>query len=245
MKTQAAVAPVRKEIVVERPLAEAFRLFTREIATWWPLREHAVGAGEENPAVTVVFEEREGGKVYERRADGGLDFWADVIAWEPPVRFLLAWQPNPEAPAATEVEVVFTPESETRTRVELEHRGWERLGERSELARTEYETGWDNVLGRYVGRDRENGAAITSFVLGLVSLVIPFVAFVGAPVAFVFGLIGRRRAARGARHAGLATAGIVLAVVAFLVWGVLALTVVMASVTDGDADAPIPVETLP
>ena len=218
MTTQAKAVPVRKRVVVDRPVDDAFRLFTEGIAGWWPLEEHALGAGDENYAESVVFEPREGGRVYERRADGTLNYWAEIVAWEPPARFVLAWQPNPDAPAATEVEVVFTPEGEGRTVVELEHRGWERLGERSELARTEYESGWDNILRRYAGRSRENGLAIASFVLGIVSLVIPFVAFVGGPVGFVLGLIGRRRARRGARHGGLATAGIVLSVVALLVW---------------------------
>ncbi len=131
-------------MVVDRPAEDAFRLFTEGIATWWPLQEHAVGAGEENYAASVVFEPRDGRRIYEPRAD--------------------------------------TPEGDSQTLVELEHRGWEQLGERSERARTEYESGWDNVLGRYAGRSRENGAAIASFVLGIVSLVIPFVGFVGGPV---------------------------------------------------------------
>ena len=214
MSTQAQVAPVRKTVRVERPAAEAFRLFTDEIARWWPVRGHSVA---EERAETVVFEPREGGRVYERRDDGTISYWAEVVAWEPPHRFVLAWQPNPDAPAPTEVEVAFTPEGDG-TRVDLEHRGWERLGERAELARTEYETGWDGVLGLYAGTSRENGAAIASLVLGIASLVVPFVGVIGAPIGLVFGVIGRRRAAKGARHGGLATAGIVVSAVALVVW---------------------------
>ncbi len=36
------------------------------------------------------------------------------------------------------------------TRVELEHRGFERLGERGEVARASYDGGWPTVLGRFV-----------------------------------------------------------------------------------------------
>ncbi|MBA2616000.1 MAG: DUF4190 domain-containing protein [Actinobacteria bacterium] len=168
--------------------------------------------------------------------------------WEPPRRFVLSWQPNPEAPSATEIEVTFTPEGPKRTLVELEHRGWEQLGERSELARTEYDSGWDNVLGRYAGRSRENGAAIASLVLGIASLVIPFVAFVGGPVGLVTGIIGRRRARRGAKHGGLATAGIALAIVALVVWVVLALFFVAGTAVSGGGDdtgGPVQVETVP
>ena len=117
------------------------------------------------------------------------------------------------------------------------------LGERSELARTEYESGWDNVLGRYAGRSRENGLAIASFVLGIVNLVIPFVAIVGASVAFVLGRVGRRRARRGARHGGLATAGIVPSVVALLAWVLIGLT--MFAATSGTETERGRVETVP
>ena len=181
MSTHVSVDPVVKQVTVERPVDEAFRLFTAGIADWWPLESHSIASDEPTQAETVVFEEREGGKVYERLADGSVAYWADVLEWEPPRRFVLSWQPNPEAPAATEIEVTFTPVGPKQTLVELEHRGWERLGDRSELARTEYDSGWDGVLGRYAGRSQENGAAIASLVLGIVSLVIPFVAVIGSP----------------------------------------------------------------
>ena len=243
MSTQAQVAPVRKTVRVERPVAEAFRLFTDEIARWWPLREHSVA---EERAETVVFEPREGGRVYERKDDGTISYWAEVVAWEPPHRFVLAWQPNPESPAPTEVEVTFTPEA-GGTRVDLEHRGWERLGERAELARTEYETGWDGVLGGYAGTSRENGLAIASLILGIASLVVPFVGLIGAPLGLVFGIVGRRRARRGARHGGLATAGIAVSAVAFVFWALVVFVFGTTQTTlRGGDDAPvITVEEMP
>jgi uncharacterized protein YndB with AHSA1/START domain len=225
VSTQATVAPVRKSVTVNRPIEEAFRVFTAEMATWWPLPTHSVG---EESAETVVFEPREGGRVYERRADGSISYWAEVAAWEPPRRFVLAWRPNPDAPAATELEVAFTPEGD-RTRVDLEHRGWERLGEEAELKRTEYEAGWDGVLGRYAGTTRDNGLAIASLALGIASLV-PFVGLLVSPFAIVFGVIARVRAKRGARHGGLATAGIALGAVALVSSALLLVLVLPADV---------------
>ena len=214
MSTQATIAPVRKSVTVNRPVEEAFRVFTAEIATWWPLRSHSVG---EASAEAVVFEPREGGRVYERKSDGSITYWAEVIAWESPRRFVLAWQPNPDSPAATELEVTFTPDG-NRTRVDLEHRGWERLGEAAEVKRTEYDAGWDGVLDLYAGRNAENGPAIASLVLGIASLVVPLVGLIAAPFGLVFGLIGRRRARLGARHGAMATAGIAVSAVAFVFW---------------------------
>jgi uncharacterized protein YndB with AHSA1/START domain len=241
MSTQASIAPVRKSVAVNRPVDAAFRLFTDEIANWWPLPTHSVA---EERAETVVFEPREGGRVYERKTDGTISYWAEVVAWEPPRRFVLAWQPNPEAPAATEVEVTFTPEGDG-TRIDLEHRGWERLGDRAELARTEYEVGWDGVLDLYAGRTPENGAAIASLVLGIASLVVPLVGLVAAPVGLVFGVMGRRRAHSGARHGGIATAGIAVSAVAFAFWALVVFGLgAWGTVTGGGGVQEAPIVTL-
>jgi uncharacterized protein YndB with AHSA1/START domain len=211
--TQARVAPVRKSVTVNRWVEDAFRLFTAEIATWWPLPSHSIG---EESAETVVFEAREGGRVYERRTDDSISYWGEVLAWEPPRRFVLAWQPNPDAPGTTELEVTFTSEGD-RTRVDLEHRGWERLGEAAELKRTEYEAGWDGVLTLYARGTRENGLAVASLVLGVASLV-QLIGLLACPFAIVFGVTGLLRAARGAPHRGLAIAGIALGFVGLFAW---------------------------
>jgi uncharacterized protein YndB with AHSA1/START domain len=99
--------------------------------------------------VAVVLEDRVGGRLYERWHDGGEADWGQVLAWEPPTRLLLAWKPNPERPAPTEVEVRFLAVERGRTRVELEHRGWERLGDLAAQARDSYRDGWPTVLDAY------------------------------------------------------------------------------------------------
>jgi hypothetical protein len=60
---------------------------------------------------------------------------------------VLSWEVNAKAPG-TEVEVRFA-EDGTGTRVDLEHRGWEK---RTAEDRAAYDTGWDQVLGHYVDR---------------------------------------------------------------------------------------------
>jgi hypothetical protein len=52
--------------------------------------------------------------------------------------------------APSEVEVRFTEDGAGATRVDLEHRGWDRAGEGAEAKRENYDGGWDVVLGRYV-----------------------------------------------------------------------------------------------
>ena len=74
-----------------------------------------------------------------------------MLEWEPPAGFTIAWKVDPDAVAATEVEVRFTPEGDG-TQVVLEHRHWDRLGAGAAETRGNYDGGWEMVLGRYVDR---------------------------------------------------------------------------------------------
>ena len=143
--TASTVAAVQKSILVDAPPEEAFRAFTAGISDWWPFETHSIGGEHTHRA---VFEEREGGRVYEVLDSGEEEDWATVIAWEPTQRFVLSWHVN-RADPETEVEVRFVGEGEG-TRVELEHRGWERLGTKAAAGRDSYGKGWDHVLGRFV-----------------------------------------------------------------------------------------------
>jgi uncharacterized protein YndB with AHSA1/START domain len=141
MSTTEALAAIHKTVTVEAPPETAFETFTRGMTDWWPEEPHSVF----DDRVAVVFEERVGGRVYERAADGQEADWADVIAWEPPERLVLRWRVNPRR-GPTEVEVRFTAE-DGGTRVDLEHRGWDLVGDAN--GRASYNGGWDNVLGAY------------------------------------------------------------------------------------------------
>jgi uncharacterized protein YndB with AHSA1/START domain len=144
----ATIEPVQVAIEVRRGIEEAFRVFTAEIAAWWPVAGHSV---EPDRVEAVVLEGRLGGRLYERWHDGGEADWGRVVAWEPPERLVLSWKPNPERTAATEVEVRFVAVEPDHTRVELEHRGWERLGDLGPEARASYDGGWPGVLDSYAG----------------------------------------------------------------------------------------------
>jgi hypothetical protein len=74
-----------------------------------------------------------------------------VLAWEPPARLVLSWSPTLERRPPTEVEVRFLAVEPDHTRVEREHRGWERLGDLAAQARSSYEGGWPGVLDAFAG----------------------------------------------------------------------------------------------
>jgi uncharacterized protein YndB with AHSA1/START domain len=144
-------APVRKSITVKADAARAFEVFTSRIGRWWP-RTHSIAS---SPPKDVVLEPRAGGRWFEIGEDGSQCDWGKVLAWEPPARLLLAWQIGADwkydPDLITEVEVRFTPVEGGATRVDLEHRNLERMGDKIEPVRTalDSEGGWSGILKLY------------------------------------------------------------------------------------------------
>jgi uncharacterized protein YndB with AHSA1/START domain len=141
---------IREEVRVELSRAEAFGLFTTGIGEWWPLEEGFSFGG--NRAKEIYLEAQVGGRLYERFVDGDELEIGRVIACDPPHRIVFTWK-SPRWPGETEVEVTFTPEGE-RTRVNVEHRGFERLGPLEEAATRQFGGGWPRVLQAFVARSR-------------------------------------------------------------------------------------------
>jgi uncharacterized protein YndB with AHSA1/START domain len=149
--TQTTVEPIQRSVTVDRSVEDAFRVFTEGISTWWPLHTHSIEAMDSNHdrvPTEAVLEPREGGRLYERMSTGEEGYWGTITTWEPPHRVVISWKVNPEALAPTEIDVRFTEEGGA-TRVDLEHRGWERLGEKAAEARASYADGWKTVFGAY------------------------------------------------------------------------------------------------
>jgi Activator of Hsp90 ATPase homolog 1-like protein len=153
MTEQATANVVRHSVTVPIPADRAFRLFTEEIGTWWPKDTHSLSDGP----FKDVFETRLGGRWYELGEDGSECTVGTIVVWEPPARFVLAWQLTPEwkfepdLDRATQVEVTFEPEAEAATRVTLEHRGFESYGESGTGMRESVggEEGWPVLMQLY------------------------------------------------------------------------------------------------
>jgi uncharacterized protein YndB with AHSA1/START domain len=146
------IAPVRKSVVVDATPAEAFDTFTAGIDRWWP-KSHHIGSA---PVVESVIEPRVGGRWYTKHADGTEAVVGHVSAWEPGRRFVVSWEiggdwkPDSRISLSSEVEVRFSAEGEERTRVDLEHRNFERMGrEPGEKLRNSVDNGWPAVLAQY------------------------------------------------------------------------------------------------
>jgi uncharacterized protein YndB with AHSA1/START domain len=146
--------PLRKSVTVALAPTDAFALFTDKIASWWPLHKYSIGAER---ATSCVVEPRVGGGVYEIRNDGERFPWGEILAWDPPHRFVMTWHPGREPETGQEVEVRFLAAG-AGSRVELEHRGWQTLGAAAAETREGYASGWDDVLDAHFRTAAEKGA---------------------------------------------------------------------------------------
>jgi len=150
MTAMITIAPVRKSIRVTASQAHAFEVFTSGLDRWWP-RDHGIG---KLPLKAAVMETRQNGRWYEVSEDGAQTNVGRVIVWDPPNRFVVTWDINsqwkPDATVSSEVEVRFISDGANATRVELEHRNFERLGaEPGDKMRKDVDGGWPKMLERF------------------------------------------------------------------------------------------------
>jgi len=146
MTVAVRIAPVRKSLRVDARPEHAFEVFTSGLGRWWPL-DHGIG---KTPRKAMAMETRLGGRWYELAQDGAETNVGKIIVWEPPRRFVMTWDINsqwkPDTTVSSEVEVQFIADG-SATRVELEHRKFERLGaEGGEKMRKDVDGGWPGLL---------------------------------------------------------------------------------------------------
>lgn len=140
------IEPIRLSFEVACPADRAFDVWTLDIDRWWPPDHTATGRDD----VLVVLEPRPGGRIYERSAAGDEHEWGEVTVWEPPTRFGYLWHLRRDRADATQVEIRFVPIGGERTRVEIEHRGWEALGAEAGTWRDRNRGGWATLLPHFV-----------------------------------------------------------------------------------------------
>jgi uncharacterized protein YndB with AHSA1/START domain len=138
---------VRERVRVDCPVQEAFVLFTTRMGEWWPLELASYGGAR---AKEIFLEPRVGGRFFERFSDGDELQVGSVVACQPPRRIVFTWT-TADWEGETEVEVSFTPE-QNGTWVELEHRGFDRLGPVGPDVAARFRGGWPGVLAAYARR---------------------------------------------------------------------------------------------
>jgi uncharacterized protein YndB with AHSA1/START domain len=147
------IPAVKQTVTVNAPVEKAFKVYTEGFNSWWPPQHHIGTAA----MAEAVLEARPGGRWYERGVDGSECEWGQVLAYEPPTRLLLSWQINgtwkydPDLAHASEVEVIFTDLGDGRTRVDLEHRAFERHGATASSVQDAVggDGGWPMIMERF------------------------------------------------------------------------------------------------
>lgn len=154
MNPTITIAPVRKTVVVRATPQRAFDVFTAGIDRWWP-KTHGIGNA---PIRNSVIEQRVGGRWYITCEDGSEAVVGHVSVWEPGERLVMSWEvscqwkPDPRPSFASEIEVRFVAERGGATRVELEHRNFERMGaEDGQMMRNSVDNGWPGLLVLFAG----------------------------------------------------------------------------------------------
>jgi uncharacterized protein YndB with AHSA1/START domain len=139
-------APLRMSFDVDCSAEHAFSVWTSKIGTWWPADHTATGRDD----LVVVMEAGVGGRIYERTPDGAEHDWGEVTIWNPPTRLVYLWHLRRDRSDATEVEIRFHADETGPTRIEIEHRGWERLGSQGDQWRDRNRAGWESLLPHFI-----------------------------------------------------------------------------------------------
>ena len=140
------IEPLRISFQVDCSVEHAFDVWTRRISTWWPVSHSVTG----ERGLQIVLEPHIGGRIFERTITGKEHEWGEVTVWEPPHRLGYMWHLRQDRADWTDVEVTFRPLDASTTLVEIEHRGWERLGARGPDARNANQAGWSGLVPHFV-----------------------------------------------------------------------------------------------
>ena len=136
MTTHVQDTSVSTSADVDAPIEHAFRVFTEGIGTWWNPDHHIL----EGELAEMEFQPYVGGHIIDRATDGSECHWSRVLAYDPPRLVVFSWDINLQwqvetDPARTsEIEVTFTADGPSRTKVMLTHRNLDRHG-----------TGWEGM----------------------------------------------------------------------------------------------------
>lgn len=152
-----STASISHEIIVEAGAPATFDIFTRHLGDWWPLAYTFSG-----PAFAGAWiDAHAGGTWHEQNAAGELLPWGAVRIFQRVERLVLAFAIGPQrrpAPghAASEVDIRFQDAGTGLTRVQVEHRDFDRHGDGATTVREGMDSphGWPLILAalrRWIG----------------------------------------------------------------------------------------------
>jgi uncharacterized protein YndB with AHSA1/START domain len=143
---------VRRSVTVPLSPDAAFAAFTERLGEFKPPEHNLLAV----PIAETVVEPHVGGSIIDRGVDGSECRWARILTFDRPDRLVLSWDIGPtwqietDPARVSEVEVRFIADG-TSTRVEVEHRHFDRHGAGWEAVRDGIadDQGWQLYLDRY------------------------------------------------------------------------------------------------
>ena len=145
MTHQLSEHTVSKSIVVAVALEQAFTVWTGQINVWWPAAHSLSG----DPATEVFIESKVGGRFYERASTGIEYDWGEVTVWQPPYRVALKWYLGSSQELPTQVNIQFVPLDRQQTRIQVEHRGPDLIGDLWWQRIDIFKGAWEKVLATF------------------------------------------------------------------------------------------------
>jgi hypothetical protein len=147
------IPPLSLSVEVDCAAEHAFEVWTGRIGMWWPADHTATG----EDGLEIILEPHLGGRIFQRDQQGTEIDWGEVTAWDPPLRLGYLWHLRRDRGDATDVEITFVPLDDGRTRVDIKHTGWERLGADGPDWRARNHGGWTTLFPHFLkaasGRD--------------------------------------------------------------------------------------------
>ena len=144
--------PLHLSFEVECSAEHAFEVWTAATGLWWP-PDHTMSGDPE----TVEIESKVGGRIYERARNGEVHEWGLVTGWDPPHGLSFTWHLGRPTGDATEVDVRFITDGPARTRIEIDHAGWERLAAEPTV-RERTRSNWAHVVGTFTAYIETTGS---------------------------------------------------------------------------------------
>jgi uncharacterized protein YndB with AHSA1/START domain len=137
---------LRKSILIQCEVQTAFEVWTAQLDSWWP-KSHSISGNRETQ---VFMEKRVGGRLYERTPDGMEFDWGHIKVWDPPRHLAYSWHLGSSLERPSQVDIFFIPQERNQTRVNVEHRGPEYIGQLWFQNVKGYDNAWDGVLAAFI-----------------------------------------------------------------------------------------------
>ncbi|MCL1592956.1 MAG: SRPBCC domain-containing protein [Actinomycetia bacterium] len=141
------IEPLVVSFRVDAPVGHAFAMWTQHASLWWP-RSHTI---TKDDTLDIVFEDRVGGRIYERSASGAEHDWGEIITWDPPTSLEYLWFLFFDRSDATDVSVSFVWNTD-HTTVTITQTGFERLGDAGAIRKQRSVLAWETIGALFVER---------------------------------------------------------------------------------------------